>query len=509
MSCHILSLPCNPFCGLHGKVFLLCPMFLHEVSNFFTYINPCIFVKALCVNVLLVLARFWHVLLQKLFLYMKRFFTIIMIFASVVYATAQTMTMDECMEYAVKRSVSVSKQENNLDNARINYKQSVAELFPSVSAGVSASANFGRSIDPETNSYTMVSTFSNSYDLGASMPLFAGLRYVNGIRAAKVARDRGYSDLQIARDRVAMEVMRAYIDVVYYKEAVNIAEEQLSAARKTLRQAQKLYGLGLKSAAEVAEVASQEAGYDYMLTEQQNKLAMAYIALREVMNYPQEDVLEVVQIDDFIPDVCTVSPESVVESALAGNARIVSARLAVLESKLNYMKANGGWFPTISLSGGIGTSYYTNFKSTAYPAFGTQLDNNRGVYVGVSMSIPIFSNLSRKASVRFSRNALRNAELEMDAARNVVESEVVQACRQMEGYGKQYIQAVKKIEAAQLAYDGIAAKFDKGLVTAIELQMSATTLLQAKSDCLRSKLQYMIEKRMVDYYSGVPLVEFE
>jgi outer membrane protein len=110
------------------------------------------------------------------------------------------------------------------------------------------------------------------------MPLFAGLRYVNGIRAAKVARDRGYSDLQIARDRVAMEVMRAYIDVVYYKEAVNIAEEQLSAARKTLRQAQKLYGLGLKSAAEVAEVASQEAGYDYMLTEQQNKLAMAYIA---------------------------------------------------------------------------------------------------------------------------------------------------------------------------------------------------------------------------------------
>jgi hypothetical protein len=37
--------------------------------------------------------------------------------------------------------------------------------------------------------------------------------------------------------------------------------------------------------------------------------------------------------------------------------------------------------------------------------------------------------------------------------------------------------------------------------------MSATTLLQAKSDCLRSKLQYMIEKRMVDYYSGIPLVD--
>ena len=226
-----------------------------------------------------------------------------------------------------------------------------------------------------------------------------------------------------------------------------------------------------------------------------------------VMEKAEGGALEVAAAGDIVPTLYTTSTGSVVDNALASNAQVVSAGLAVKESRLNYMKAKGSWFPTINLSGGIGTSYYTNFRSAAYPTFRTQLENNRGGYVGVSMSIPIFSNLSRKTSVRSSRNALRNAELEMDAVRNAVESEVVQACRQMEGYGKQYIQAVKKIEAAQLAYDGIAAKFDKGLVTAIELQMSATTLLQAKSDCLRSKLQYMIEKRMVDYYSGIPLVD--
>ena len=330
---------------------------------------------------------------------MKKIFAILTLSGSITLATAQTMSMDECMAYAVEHSVSVAKLENSLDNATINYKQSVAGLFPSVSAGVSASANFGRSIDPETNSYTTVSTFSNSYDLGASMPLFAGLRYVNSIRAARVARERGYSDLQIARDRVAMEVMRAYTDVIYYKEAVTIAEEQLSASRKTLLQAQKLHELGLKSATEVAEVASQEACYDYLLTEQQNNLAMAYIALREVMNYPQGTALEVTAVGDFLPAVGLVSSAHVVENALAANAQVVSAGLAVKESKLNYMKAKGSWFPTINLSGGVGTSYYTNFGSSAYPAFLTQLDNNRGAYVGVSMSIPIFSNLSRKASV--------------------------------------------------------------------------------------------------------------
>ena len=304
-----------------------------------------------------------------------------------------------------------------------------------------------------------------------------------------------------------MDVMRAYSDVVYYKGAVKIAEEHLSASRKTLRQAQKLHELGRKSAAEVAEVASQEANYDYLLAEQQNNLTMAWIALREVMNLPQDYTLEVVEEDGIIVSCDNLQIQRIVENALDGNAQVVSSELAVKEYKLHYARAKGAWYPTISLSAGINTNYYTNFDNKqAYPSFSSQFKNNSGEYVGVSMSIPIFSNLSRSASVRSSRNALRNAELELSAMRSSVESEVVQACSRMEGYGKLYNQAVKKVEASQLAYDGIAAKFENGLVTAIELQSAATTLLQAQSDRLRSQLQYMIEKRMVDYYSGIPFV---
>ena len=441
---------------------------------------------------------------------MKRVFMIIIAGClSFMIASAQVMTMDECMAYAVEHSVSVGKQENVLDNAKMNYRQSVASLLPSVSASVSASTNFGRSIDPETNSYTTVSTFGNSYGLSASMPLFAGLRYVNTIRAAKVARERGYTDLQIARDRVAMEVMKVYADVLYYKGAVAIAEERLSASRNTLRQARKLYELGLKSAAEVAEIVSQEANYDYLLMEQQNNLEMAWIALREVMNYPQDSSFDVTEEGamTFVQDAAA-PVEDVVGFALANNAQVNSSELVVEEYRLHYLKAKGTWFPTISLSAGINTNYYTNLDNKAvYPSFSSQFRNNSGEYVGISMSIPIFSNLGRSASVRSSRNALRNAELELTATRNAVESEVVQAYSRMQGYGKLYNQAVRKVEASRLAYDGIATKFEKGLVTAIELQGAATTLLQAQSDCLRSRLQYMIERRMVDYYSGIPFVE--
>ena len=76
----------------------------------------------------------------------------------------------------------------------------------------------------------------------------------------------------------------------------------------------------------------------------------------------------------------------------------------------------------------------------------------------------------------------------------------------MQGFGKQYVQGEKKVLAAQLAYDGAERKFENGLISALDLQTAANTLLQAKSDKLRARLQYIVKTRMVDYYNGQPLI---
>ena len=52
-------------------------------------------------------------------------------------------------------------------------------------------------------------------------------------------------------------------------------------------------------------------------------------------------------------------------------------------------------------------------------------------------------------------------------------------------------------------------KFENGLISALDLQTAANTLLQAKSDKLRARLQYIVKSRMVDYYNGKPLVEIQ
>ena len=133
---------------------------------------------------------------------------------------AQPLTIDDCMRYAVENSVSVGQKQLAHDDSKTNYSEAVASLFPAVNGSVGGAMNFGRGIDPATNAYTSVTTFNNAYGISGSMPLFDGLQGINTVRAMKVARQKGAVETEIARDEVAMQTLSAYMDVVYYTEAV-------------------------------------------------------------------------------------------------------------------------------------------------------------------------------------------------------------------------------------------------------------------------------------------------
>ena len=426
----------------------------------------------------------------------------------IAHAEAQPLTIDDCMRYAVENSTTVGKQRLAADDNKANYQEAIASLFPSVNAEVAGGLNFGRGIDPATNTYTNVTTFGNTYGIGASVPLFDGLKGINTMRAMKVARQKGLVDTQIAQDEVAMQTLSAYMDVVYYTEAVKIAREQLEASRRTLELVRRQFDLGTKSAADVAEIESQEANYDYLLTTEENNLALAYIKLREVMNYPQDKELEIVTNIDLEALPSAISEQALLDYALANNPKIVASRHFTEQQRLNLSRAKGAYSPSLYLYGGYNTSYYIDFENkAAYASFANQFRNNRGGYIQVGLSIPIFNGLTARSSKRRAANAYRSAQLEQVAIERAVESEVAQTWQEMQGFGKQYVQGQKKVSAAQLAYDGAERKFENGLISALDLQTAANTLLQAKSDKLRARLQYIVKSRMVDYYNGEPLVK--
>lgn len=417
------------------------------------------------------------------------------------------MSLEECMRYAVEHSPAVRRQDYTNRNYRQDYIESVAALVPSVSGTVGASTSFGRSVDPETNTYTDVSNFDNSYSVSAQMPLFAGLTGINTVRAARVMRLQGVEELQLARDQIALKTMEAYFDVVYYTESVRLAREQLETSTAELEKSRKLFELGLKSAADVAEVESQQASDDYLVTQQENNLALAEIALSEAMNYPADRPLRV-DTEVAIETPAGVAPfREVLDNALENNPKAVAAQYDVRHSRLQFSIARGNLLPSLYVGGGYSTNFFMNLDDRSlYASFPNQFRDNRGFYVSAQLNIPLFGGLSRRTARNRARNNWYIARQNRTETLRTLQSEVAQAYQQMLGYGKEFVQASKKSDAARLAYEAVAGKYERGMVSALDLQTAADKLLEARSERLRARLQYIIKVRLVAYYNGEPLI---
>lgn len=420
----------------------------------------------------------------------------------------QKMTLNGCISYAIAHNTGVKKQELKNNIYRQDRINAAASLLPSASGSIYVQNNYGRGVDPETNTYINTETFYNTYSVETSMPLFAGLSNINTYRASKLMQKAGVEQLKIQKDNVALNAMQAFMNVVYYSASVDIAQKQLATSSQTLAQSKKMLELGLKSAADVAQIETQVAGDDLTLTQQQNELNLAMLTLKEQMNYPIDSILS---IDTCLSTKLSLAQNSindVVSFALENNPKILQSGYNVNRAKMNYKIALGKMFPSISIYAGYQTQYYDiKTSSTVFPSFSDQIRDNRGTYVGAKLYIPIFSGLDRKTTLSKAKYNQKIAECENEEVKRALQTEITQTILQMEGYGKEYVQATKKVEAAELAHRASIQKFSKGLVSPIELQTTANELIRAKSQQLNARLQKFIKHKMVRYYNGESLVE--
>lgn len=428
--------------------------------------------------------------------------------ATVAVAQDKLWTMDECMQYAVENSPKVKKQVYTSDSYKAELNSAVASFFPSMNANVGAQYSFGRSIDPETNVYNNTSTFNNRYELGVSIPVFNGGQLINQWRMAKANRQLGMNNVQKEKDDLAINTMMAFMDVVYYQGTVKLAAEQLQENSRILYRTQRQEELGLKGKADVAQIEAQVAANDYNLTHQQNLLNTAVLTLKQNMNYPSDMELDV---DTLLLDQSYVammeSVDEIFDYASDNNPTALQAKLQLKSSKMQYLMAKGRMLPSISFSAGVSTNYFENLKSeTAITAFGDQFKNNRGEYLGFTLSFPLFDGLSRLTNLRRSRNNMRIAQEQQTEVLRQLQTAIEQAILDREGYAKETIQMEKKAQADQIAYQVTLRKFEEGLMSPIDLQTSANTLLLSKADLLQRKLMYLMKCKLVDYYKGKPLI---
>ena len=424
---------------------------------------------------------------------------------TVVSASAQKWTMQQCMQYAVEHNHEVKRAELELDNYKANKTGAIGRFLPSVDAGIGAQYNFGRAIDPETNGYTDVSTFYNGYQVSASLPVFDGFSRLHALKAAKASELMGRMALRQQQDQTALNVLQAFTNVAYYEGLVQMAEEKAEETKLLLRQTRVLEEVGRKSAADVAQVESQQAEADYELTRQQNLYASALLELKKAMAYPMQDTLPL-----LVRQERTLSPSGtycesdgyVLQTTISDNSELQAARYQMQASKHEWHQARASLFPSLSLSAGLSTTYYKTLHTNTTPSFSEQFKNNMGEYLGATLSIPLFNRLQTITSIRRAKNNYQIARETFEQKQLELEKLSREAWLDWQGYLKQTDQMVKKVEADSLAYQLTRRQFEEGLSTAIDLHTTSSQLLQSKATLLQCQLMTMVKEQLVRYYKG-------
>ena len=449
-------------------------------------------------------------------LFSKKSVVCALAFAVAVCASGQTaMTLHDCMAYAVSNSTKMRIQQAQTGDERIARRDALLAVFlPTVSSGTSASYSFGRNIDPETNTYINTVSFSNGYSVSAGITLFNGFSAVNNLKISQTSLKMGETRERQVEADICLAVMEAFYNVAYYQRLVDICREQAEAAESQLTKAQRQEELGLKGHADVIQMEAELSDRQYDLVTTQNAYADSKVQLEDLMFWPvdEELVIEAGTPGQAGHDTASSLPaatgnlDEVLSFALSHHPAVLLAEGTRLNAKRELNTAKWQLLPTVSLSGGWSTSYYS-YQGTQQTPYWDLLRRNGGEFVSMSVSMPIFNRLSRQSNIARRRNALLRAEAEYDQTLRDVESEVRRAVQDRDGAETAWLQAQRKAEVQEEAYNLNLKRLEQGLISPLEFQTASNNYLRAQADEMNSRFRYLIKQAVVKYYRGIDYIE--
>jgi len=254
------------------------------------------------------------------------------------------------------------------------------------------------------------------------------------------------------------------------------------------------------SKVDVAQLQSQLFSDQYQLTVAQANYEDYKLQLKQLLELGILDELELTGTDAGDDEVLRLVPnKSVVYSnALETMPEIRYSELSVEAAELSEKQAKNGYYPTLGLSAGIGTSN----RSGTGNSFINQIQDNLYGNAGVTLRIPITSARKNKTAVNKARLAVANSQLDKVSAEKSLLKEIESAYLETLSSQSKYVAAKEQLRYAQDSYDLTCEQFNLGMKNTVEMISAKNDLLQAQQSLLQAKYMALLNLSVLDVYQG-------
>mgnify|MGYP001308230908 FL=1 len=417
-----------------------------------------------------------------------------------VTAQAKQWSLTDCIGYALEQNIQVRKAGVSVSLGELNLKQSKDNMLPSLSASLSENLGWRQETNaPDETSWAGSSRTNAS--LSSGLTLFNGFQLKNQVRQAGL----DLKSLQYSADQtmesISLNIMSAYLQVLYSEEQVTNAGNQAEATREELALAAERLSLGAIANSDYLQVKAQLASEESSLASAANSLKMAKLNLMQLMEYPVDEAFEIIRpdIDAIISTAPATDAASLYEEALRVKPQVKIASLNRENASIDLEIARGGFLPSLSLNAGMSTGF------TGAAEMGAQLKSGFSPSVGLSASIPIFRNNQTRASVTRAKYGITTAELDELNTRNQLRKEVEQAVLDAGSALINYQAALKRYDSSVENYNVSEEKFKLGAMNSVDFLIQKTNLTAAESNLLQAKYELVYSHKIIDFYRGVEL----
>ena len=481
-------------------------------------------------------------------IYLSFFLTFIISYSATAQGVSRQLNLQECISIALENNLMIKRSTLNTELSKVSLLESKASRLPNLNFGANYGNNWGRSIDPTTNSFIAQQIKTSGLSGNSSLNLFTGGQIHFSIKQSQLNLFAAKYDLESTKDNVAMNIANFYLNVIFNQELLENALFQLKSTQQQLKRTQRLVAVGsLPKTSELALI-SQLAGDQVTVVNAENNLALAVLNLKQAMLIPASEDIEIVvpNIDVDQLSIKNQTIQEIYDFALRERPEIKSAHMRVESANIGLKISRGAYYPSLRLNANLFTNYsdfadrerilYDNTtpviqevpigfyiddsmleipvysRITSGKIIGTESFNrskqwkeNFSQALSFNVSIPIFNNFRTSSNIQRAKIQMQQSEIEVKEQKNQLRQAIELAFNDTQTSQKSFLASKKQVEALEETLRIIENQYNLGAANYTEYQIASNNLFVAKSDLVRSKFNYIFKQKILDFYQNRPI----
>ena len=413
--------------------------------------------------------------------------------------------LQSCIDYAKEQNITIRKNRITAAGTQIDVKTAKAALFPSLSFStghqvVNRPYQETSSRVSEIISSNSKTSYNGNYGLNASWTLYNGNKRLKTIQQEKLNNQIAELDVATSENNIQESIAQVYIQILYAAESVRVNENTLQVSIAQRDRGQELLNAGSIAKSDLAQLEAQVSTDRYQLVTAQATLEDYKLQLKQLLELDGENEMNI-----FLPalsDENVLAPlpakRDVYISALGLRPEIEASKLNVEASELGINIAKSSYFPTISLSAGIGTNHTSGSDFT----FGEQVKNGWNNSIGLSVSVPIFNNRQTKSAVQKAKLQYETSMLSILYEQKALYKTIETLWLDANSAQQRYAAANEKLKSTKISYELTSEQFNLGMKNTVELLTEKNNLLQAQQEQLQAKYMAILNTQLLKFYQG-------